>query len=274
MTKKIIVAAVVLLVGAWLVKKTQVCSYAAAFFRNGAEHARAQIPRQLELDRIEGEIARMDKDYQKLLRVIAERMVSIKKLNEEITVAEVNRKDMAESLLSLTQAIEAKELPISYKGAKYTTTAKAEATAVRELAELKRLDQKMTSKKKTLEAEQRNLDALKDQLDKLVTQKHEFEVRVATLRANQAELDALVVKSPLKNDQGRVADIKKTLDRIEHEQNVDIQTHVLENQYGTKIDGNNPNARPASPVNLQEIRDYVQGTPSGKDTKVAQAPGK
>jgi septal ring factor EnvC (AmiA/AmiB activator) len=269
MTKKIIVAAVVLLVGFWVVKKTQVCSYASAIFSNGAESVRKQIPRDLELSRVKNEIAHMDRDYQKLLRVIAERMANIKRLNEEVAAAEVNRKDLAEKLTALTTAIEDGETPISYKDSKYATLAKAQARASRELTLLKQLDKTLASKKKMLEAEQRNLDALKDQLDKLVTQKREFEVRVAQLEASEAELQTTMIKTPLKRDEGRVAEIKKTLDRIEHDQIVEQNLHQLEEQYGPKIDGATPAVQSAPAVNVQEIKDYLQGK-SNTAAKVAQ----
>jgi hypothetical protein len=271
MTKKIIVAAVVLLVGAWVVKKTQVCSYATAVFKSGAEQVRSRIPRELELSRVKNEISQMDRDYQKLLRVIAERMASTKKLTAEVAVAEANRKEMADSLLALSDAIEAKETPIAYKGVNYSTTTKAEGKAARELTLLKQLDKSLASKKKVLDAEQRNLDALKDQLDKLVTQKREFEVRVAQLEANQAEIDALATKSPLQTDEGRVAEIKKILDEIQHGQEIDIYQRELEGQYGSKIEGSTAGVPQTQSVNVQDIRNYVQNPSSAKQTKVAQS---
>src|SRR6202011_3117614 len=117
----------------------------------------------------------------------------------------------AEKLSALTTAIEDNEQLIIYKDTKYTSLPKAQARANRELNSLKQLDKTLASKKKMLEAEQRNLDALKDQLDKLVTQKREFEVRVAELEASEAELQTSMIKTPLKRDEGRVAEIKKTL---------------------------------------------------------------
>jgi len=236
MCKKILVAAVVLLVGAWAVKKTQVCSYATAVFKSGAEQIRSQIPRELELSRIKSEIGQMDRDYQKLLRVIAERMASNKKLTAEVAAAEASRKELAENLLILTDAIEAKETPIAYKGVNYSNTTTAVGKAARELTLLKQLDKTLASKKKVLEADQRNLDALKDTLDKLVSQKREFEVRIAELEATEAEINATRTKSPLKWDVSHVANIKNDMDRVAHEQTVDILQGQLENQYGSQIE--------------------------------------
>jgi chromosome segregation ATPase len=269
MTKKIIVAAIVLLVGAVVVKKANLCSYATAVFNNGAERVRHEIPRDLELARVKSEIGKMDRDYQKLLRAIAERMASTKKLSEEVAMGEANRKELVDSLSALAKAIEEKEAPIRYQGFTYQTTAKAEAKAARELTVLKQLDKSLASKKKMLDAEQRNLDALRDALDKLVTQKREFEVRVAQLEAAQAELDAVAVKSPLKTDESRVADIKRTLDEIEYGVNVDRQLIELQEQYGSKIDNSTANVQQPSAVNLQEIHDYLQGK-AAKPAKVAQ----
>jgi len=272
MTKKIIVGAVILLAAAWVVKKTQVCSYAKTIFQNGAQQVRGQIPRELELARIENEIGQLDNDYRKQLRTIAEKMTAIKKLNQDIANTEVSRKERADSLVALTQAIEGKKTPIEYNGLVYTSLANAEKKADTEFQTLQRQDRTLESLKKTLEAEQSNLAALKDQLDKLVTQKHEFQVRVAQLRADEARLQAARTKTPLKVDDSRVADIKNALDRIEQEQDVDHNERAVADQYGATIDNHTPAVRISPPVNLQKIRDYVQGKQSqdGKDTKVAQ----
>jgi chromosome segregation ATPase len=269
MTKKIIVAAVVLLVGAVVVKKTNLCSYAGALFRNGAERVRQEIPFDLEMARVKGEIGKMDRDYQKLLRVIAERIAKTKKLSEEIANGEANRKEMAENLASLAKAIEEKEAPISYKGFVYQTTAKAADKAARELTELKSLDKSLALKKKELVAEQRKLDAHREQLEKLVAQKREFEVTVVELEATQAELDALATQTPIHTDDGRVADIKRTLQRLKYNQDVDIELHKLEEKYGSNIDNSKANVQQPPAPNLQEVHDYLQGK-TGKATKVAQ----
>jgi septal ring factor EnvC (AmiA/AmiB activator) len=276
MMKKILVAAVVLVVGACVAKKTHAWNHLKDWVRTCAsekEHGDKQ--RDQELAEVKKKIAAMDRGYQKLLRSIAEKMVSTKSLAEEIKTAEANRKELADGLATLTEDIEAKAVPISYKGDSFATTAKAEAKASRELTLLKQLDKSLVSKKKMLDAEQRNLDALKDQLDKLVTQKRTFEVRVAELEAAEAELKAVKIQSPTKIDEGEVAGIKKMLDRIEHGQTVDKTHHDLENQYGSKIDTSTAGVdqTPSTTV-VQDARNYLEGNQnkkSGKEnTKVAQ----
>jgi hypothetical protein len=199
-------------------------------------------PPKVTVEPTPGDIAALDRAYQKLLRSIAEKMVGARSLTEEIKTAEANRKELADNLAALVEALEAKETPINYKGVSYPTAAKAQAKASRELTLLKQLDMSVGSKKKMLEAEQRNLDALKDQLDKLVTQKRASEI-----------------------DEGQVAEIKKLLDRIEHSQKVDKTRDDLENQYGSKIEGGTAGVEQNSSSNVvRDVRDYLEGKQSKK----------
>jgi chromosome segregation ATPase len=274
MMKKFLVVAAIVVVGVVVAKKTHAWTCARDMVKNALADKEREKSRTQELAEAKKKIAAMDKGYQKLLRSIAEKMVSVKTLTEEIKTAEVNRKELFDGLTGLTESIEAKETPISYKGESYPTPAKAEAKANRELTLLKQLDKSLGSKKKLLEAEQRTLDALKDGLDKLVTQKRTFEVRVAELEAREAELQAAKIQSPTKIDEGEVADIKKLLDRVEHGQAVDTTVGDLEKQYGSKIDTSTAGVEQSSSgtvvQDFQAYRDGNQNKKSGKDTKVAQ----
>ena len=94
MCKKLAVGVVIALACLWVAKKTNVTSYASTLIAKGQATVRGQIPRDLELARVQHEIQQLDRDYQGLLGPIAEKMASIKKLEREITTARANHQDL------------------------------------------------------------------------------------------------------------------------------------------------------------------------------------
>ena len=134
----------------------------------------------------------------------------------------------------------------------------AKVRLAKDFANFRKLEANLTTKEKLLEAESKNLAAIRDQLDKLTSQKREFEIRLATLEADEATLRVARIQTPLVTDDGRVADIKNTLDRIEHSQNVEQNEHILQQTYGSKIGDAQPQTQLRS-VDLDGIRDYLQG---------------
>jgi phage shock protein A len=260
MFKKLVIGGVIALACIWAAKKTHVGSYASTVVAFGKEQVCGQIPRELELARVEHEIQQLDRDYQGLLGPIAEKMASVKKLEREIATARENQQDQRDALLALTKAVDAKETQISYNGKTFVLD-RAKVKLARDFATFKKLETHLASKEKLMEAEIKNLAAIRDQLDKLIGQKREFEIRLAQLEAEEATLKVARIQTPLQTDDGRVADIKRTLDRIEHGQAVEQNKHVLEQQYGSKIADAQPNT-PVGVLDLDEIRGYLTGTPA------------
>ncbi len=270
MTKKLIIAGVALVACLWVAKKTQMMSYACTLIANGRESVRKQIPRDLELARIRNEIKNLDRDYNNLLGPIAEKKAAVHRLEKEIAQDKAGLVTQRQALLDLTKAVEEKQTQISYNGGSYKLEA-AKGKLARDFSIFKKKEQELAAKEKLLEAEQQNVAASLEQLDKLVSQKREFEIRLAELEAEEAVLSASRVTTPLKTDEGRVADIKNSLDNIQRGQEVEKEHRALQQQYGTKIGDAQPSAPPA--VDLNEVRNHLQGTTSTGTSKASQDGG-
>ena len=78
MTKKLVIAGIIVVAALWVAKKTHFMSYAATCIAHGKESVRQHIPRDLELARIRNEIKQLDRDYTDLFDPIAEKKVSVK----------------------------------------------------------------------------------------------------------------------------------------------------------------------------------------------------
>jgi chromosome segregation ATPase len=256
MFKKIIIGVLVLTACVWVARKTQVGSYASTLITCGKDSLRGQIPRDLELARVQHEIQQLDRDYQGLLGPIAEKMALVKKLEREISTEKAALQDQRDGLLALTKSIESKESLISYSGGSYNL-GQAKVKLAKDVAVFKKLEIRVSTKEKLLDAEARNLAATRDQLQKLIDQKRDFEIRLAELEAEEATLKVARVQTPLQTDEGRIADIKRTLDQIAHSQSVEQQKRLLQQQYGSRISDAQPSVQGQS-VDLDEIRDYLQ----------------
>ena len=119
-----------------------------------------------------------------------------------------------------------------------------------------------------LKAQQQSLQLAHEQLRRIAEQKGHFEARLAQLAATEEYLGLQQISSPLRIDEGRVADIKNTLDAIEQDQETAKEHRILEEQYGTRP---NRAAEPCCPtVNTQEIRTFL-GVPTNGQPKVASS---
>src|SRR5947209_6722199 len=228
--KKFVVIGLLVLGGLWVCKKTNLCSYASTLWAKGTRAVKGQVPRQFELDRVRNEIEKLDSDVRALLGPIAEKQAAIKRLQREVEVAQANHKKMREDLLSLTRQVEAGTQQISIGGEEYTLD-EAKAKLAHDFVSFKTLDASLKSRKELLAAQKQNVRLAHQQLAEIATQKRRFETRLAQLEANEEYLNLRGITTPLPFDQGRVADIKNTLDAVEQSQDVEKEKRTLEGQY-------------------------------------------
>jgi chromosome segregation ATPase len=263
--KKLLVIGLLVVGGLWVCKKTNLCSYASTLWAKGTRAVKGQVPRQFELDRIRNEIDKLDADVRALLGPIAEKQAANKRLERDIDVAKANREKMRAELLSLTRQVDAGTQEIRLDDGNYTLD-EARARLAHDFTRFKTLDASLKSREALLAAQKQNVRLAHQQLAKIAEQKRLFEVRLAQLEANEEFLSLQQIATPLRVDQGRVADIKNTLDAVEQSQDVEKEKRVLEGQYNTPRNGTPRSGAPT--VNTQEIRDFL-GAQTGSSPKVA-----
>src|SRR5437588_4511810 len=145
MTKKLVIAGIIVVAALWVAKKTHFMSYAATCIAHGKESVRQHIPRDLELARIRNEIKQLDRDYTDLFGPIAEKKVSVKRLEKEIATGQANLAKRREALLALTKSVENKETQIAFDGHTYKLD-RAKSVLSHEFESFKRFEQDLTAK--------------------------------------------------------------------------------------------------------------------------------
>jgi chromosome segregation ATPase len=264
--KKFVVIGLLVIGGLWVCKKTNLCSYASTLWAKGARAVKGQVPRQFELDRIRNEIDKLDADVRAMLGPIAEKQAANKRLERQIADAEANHKTMRENLIALTREVDAGNQQIEFDGGSQTL-AQARARLAVDFARFKTLDASLKSRKALLAAQRENVRLAHQQLSKIADQKRHFEERLAQLEANEEYLKLQQVATPLRFDDGRVADIKNTLDSVEQSQDTEKEQRALEGQYSTRRNGAQRSEVPT--VNMQEVRNFL-GLPSDTPAAVAK----
>ena len=74
MTKKLVIAGILVVAALWVAKKTHFMSYAATCIAHGKESVRKHIPRDLELASIRNDIKQLDREYTDLFGPILEKV--------------------------------------------------------------------------------------------------------------------------------------------------------------------------------------------------------
>ncbi len=256
--KKMLVIGLLVVGGLWACKKTNLCSYASTLWAKGTRAVKGQVPRQFELDRIRNEIDKLDADVRAMLGPIAEKQAAIKRLEREVEVARVNHKALRENLIALTRQVEAGQ-PVGQSDCGSCSLAEARTKLATDFTRFKTLDASLKSREALLAAQKKNVQLAHQQLSKIAEQKRHFEERLAQLEANEEFLNLQQIATPLPLDQGRVADIKNTLDAVEQSQDTEKERRNLEGQYSPRRPGGQRSEVPS--VNLQEIRNFL-GVPS------------
>ncbi len=266
--KKLLLVGVLIVGALWVCKRTNVCSYASTLWAKGQRAMKNQVPRQFELDRIRHEIDKLDADVQAMVGPVAEKQAAMKRLQREITTARENHQRMRQELLALTEKVEsgARNIRRDDFGEECCTPEQAKAKLARAFALFKAADTNLKTREKLLAAQQKSINLALEQLRKIAEQKGLFEARLAQLQATEEHLGLQQVTSPLRVDEGRVADIKNTLDSIEQAQETEQEARILHGQFGPKTQGASSSCCPA--VNTQEIRTFLN-VPAGNNPKVA-----
>jgi chromosome segregation ATPase len=211
------------------------------------------VSRDFEIDRVKNEIQKLDADIRSLLGPVAEKQAMVNRLEREVKTAQDNLKERRESLLALTKDIEAGIEPITFDGAQLTL-AQAKARLDRDFRACKRADGHLKSRQKLLGAQQKTLQVARDQLGTVAQLKDQFVVHLAELEAREADLQLEQAATPSGINQAQIDDIRRTLDRIQHAQDVAGIQIGLEKQYAP---------RPGSaPVDLTEVRSFLGVRPA------------
>ena len=122
MCKKIGIAAVAVAVVLFLLNSTMLGSYTSTAFSKIHGSFKKQVPIEFEIDRIKHEIAQLVPDMKKNLSSVAEEMVAIDNLKEDIRVTRERLATEKVSIMTMTEDLDKGATVVNYKGRDYSAT--------------------------------------------------------------------------------------------------------------------------------------------------------
>lgn len=259
MCKKLFVFALIAVAGLWLVKKTNVMSYAGVMWAQVKSETKKAVPTPIELERVRLEIAAMDRDISGMLRPIAEHMATINRLKKDIAKMQTHLAEHKSALLTMTKDLEDNPTVLEYGGEIFTAE-RVRTKLQKDFASYKRGEANLKSQEKLLEAKERALTATREQLAKMITKKNEYEVRLAQLEADEESLKIARMGNKVNLDDSRATEIEGILSQIEQRHDVQrAELELLSGQFANDFIPVENRSRQTKKADLQEIRQHLEG---------------
>lgn len=244
-----------LLTGAGLIAfgATGLSSYTNTAFQKVKGTFKNQVPVEFQIDRVRQEVAQLVPDMKKNLGVIAEEMVAVQNLREDIRDTRLSLKQQKDRIVAMTNDLESGHELIVYDGREYSSTRIKERLA-RDFASYQLCEKELKSKEQILEAKERSLDMARKQLGSMREQKRDLEVQIAQLEAELKTVRLQQTKSKFELDDSRLAQIKGSLAEIRNRLKVEQTEADLHGEFGND-DMPVEKAKPAGQI-TKEVRKY------------------
>jgi len=230
MFKRIGIVALVVGGCLFLLKPAGLGSYVATAFHNVRGTFKKQVPLEFEIDRLRYQVAQLVPDMKKQLNTVAEKMVAIQNLKEEVVDARINLQRQKDAILTMTNDLEKGAVVLTYDGREYPAQ-RIQAKLERDMESYKTADEAIKVKEKLLEAEEGNLDATRETLASIKTQKQTLEVEVARLETELKSIRLAQTHTKFQFDDTGLAQCKQTLAEIKSRLRVEKTATELQGQF-------------------------------------------
>jgi chromosome segregation ATPase len=233
MWKKILFGAVAGVVVLALLANTRCGSKLTSFlgtaWDKATDQAEKQVPLEFEIERLRHETAQLVPDMRKHLGVIAEEMVAVDNLRQDIKVAKDKQVTRKRDILTMTADLKSGQERIVYDGRPYSAN-RVKEKLEQDLAAYDRTEAEIKRTEQVLEAREKALDAAKEQLAVMKAKKQELELKLTELEAKVKTLALAKAKSKVQFDDSRLANIQASIAELENRLKVESTKLELENQ--------------------------------------------
>lgn len=230
MFKKIFLAALAVGAGMFILNHTRLGSYGHTAWNKVNKKVKAQVPLEFELDRVREQVQQLLPDMRKNLGQVAEEMVAVNNLKEEIQTGRANLAKHKDEVRVMTDDLKSGVERISYNGMKYTRERISEKLA-NTLKSCARFEKELENKEKLLEQKEKGLDIAKEQISSIRAQKEELELEIARLESEVKAMRLAQTKSTVQIDDSRLSHIKASIKDIRNRMKVETVRTDLEGQF-------------------------------------------
>jgi chromosome segregation ATPase len=220
MIKKVGITALLVVVGLFALSKLGLLPYVTQGVRNFKKDVNGSIPPEMKLERLKDELSRLPEETRKYRSAIAQEMVEINKLKNQIAIAKANLKEREEHIKSVRRTLEANETLVTVDGVKIPRE-KVEASLTRKWESFKQAEAAVKSQEELLVARTESLDVAKARLATAESKKEELEATVARLESELRKLRLAQTRNDIPYDDSRLSKIVSLVDEVETQINVE-----------------------------------------------------
>jgi chromosome segregation ATPase len=268
MIKKLVIGAVVATLGLGALSWAGLSSYPGTIASKVKGAFKKQVPLEFEIERLHYQVNQLVPDMKKHLSTIAEEMVAIENLKEEVADTRTNLAKQKQNIMAMTKDLETGAAKISYGGRQYSA-ARIREKLNRDFGSYQRCAAELKSKEQLLEAKEKSLEAAREQLTSMRAQKEELEVQVAQLEAELKAVRLAQTRNKFIIDDSALAQCKATLADIRNRLRVEKTTAELHGEFANDTIPVDQKSKSAAEL-TKEINDYFKDAPSSSDNKVAE----
>jgi len=233
MLKKLVIAAIAVVVGLTVVKKTEVGSLMGVWWKNAKACARKQVPVETEIERLRYEVDRIGEDSKTYISQIAEQTVAVRNLRDEVKGAEKNLAQKKDNIRALADDLKASEGDTVKVGDTTYSKSRVKAQLSRDFELFKLSKKQLDSKRKELQAREDRLAAAKQQLSALQDERENLKVELAKLEADIQAVRVAQTQSKFQVDDSELARIKEGVARVRDRIKVEQEKMALQAEFTT-----------------------------------------
>jgi chromosome segregation ATPase len=207
MIKKIFIAALVLVGGAYVVNSTYLGAYVRTAWTKVKTTVKGQVPLEFQLDSLRNEVSQLVPDMRNHCRAIGEETVAIQALRDQIADIRTNLERKKEVVRIMSAELKKGGASVVLAGRPYNAERIRDKLA-RDLSSCKRCAEELKAREQLLEAKEKSLEAAREQLSSMRVQKEQLEVEIAQMEADLKVLRVAQTQSNFQLDDSRLAGIK------------------------------------------------------------------
>jgi chromosome segregation ATPase len=232
MCRKVLVAAVAVVVGLFLVKKTELGSLMHVWWKDARANLERQVPPEVQIKQLKNEIAQIDKDIQKNLGRLAKQEADYEALEKQVATLRGRQEERKTNIRTMIGKLRDEGTQrVSFNGRDYRRSElarKLDSTVSlleSKKEQLKGMENLLQSKKRTLEVSRQRIDEIYNQKEDLTTLVAKLETQVEVLKLKQTE-------SAVQLDDSHLGRCKDLISRIERRLAEEEKLIALQNEYG------------------------------------------
>jgi chromosome segregation ATPase len=237
MFKKLAIVGVAVVAGVLVLNMTVAGSYVSTAWKKVRQGACNKVPLEFELDRVRHEVSKLIPDMKDNIRSIAEEMVAVDRLRDDIKVTRANLEKEKDNIFAMKKEVEnAQGAKTVRYGDRTVSVSRLKDKLARDWDAYKRCEDGLASKEKLLDAKETALSAAREQLAATRAKKEQLEVEIARLDAEIKNVRVSQSRGNFQLDDSRLARINAAIASIRDRINVETRQIELEGQFKADLD--------------------------------------